>query len=146
MRQSVASAEPSAMACSAIARQAAGVPLPMRKSIFAASESETSRRSAGPSPRSTAADSRTSMLLPMPQPSGTSISVMSATVRLPAASPMATIVCARRMASSCVFMNAPEPVLTSSRMALAPAASFLLMMEDAMSGMLSTVAVTSRSA
>ena len=43
-------------------------------------------------------------------------------------------------------MNAPEPVLTSSRMQSEPAASFLLMIEDAISGIESTVAVTSRSA
>ena len=77
---------------------------------------------------------------------GVSMSVISATVRRPAPSPMATIVCASAMASSSVFMNAPEPVLTSSRMQSEPAASFLLMIEDAISGIESTVAVTSRSA
>ena len=43
-------------------------------------------------------------------------------------------------------MKAPLPVLTSSTIAALPAASFLLMIEAAMSGMESTVAVTSRSA
>ena len=43
-------------------------------------------------------------------------------------------------------MNAPLPVLTSSRMRSLPAAIFLLMIDEAISGMLSTVPVTSRSA
>ena len=43
-------------------------------------------------------------------------------------------------------MNAPSPHLTSSTSALLPSASFLLMIEAEISGMLSTVAVTSRSA
>lgn len=42
--------------------------------------------------------------------------------------------------------NAPEPTLTSSRMQPEPAASFLLMIELAISGMQLTVAVTSRRA
>ena len=43
-------------------------------------------------------------------------------------------------------MKAPEPTLTSSTSASVPSAIFLLMIEDAMSGMLSTVHVVSRSA
>ena len=43
-------------------------------------------------------------------------------------------------------MNAPAPVLTSSTSALVPSAIFLLIIDDAMSGIASTVAVTSRSA
>ena len=43
-------------------------------------------------------------------------------------------------------MKAPEPTLTSSTSALVPSAIFLLMMELAMSGMVSTVPVMSRSA
>ena len=74
------------------------------------------------------------------------MSVIRATVRRPASSPMATIVCASLMESSSVFMKAPLPVLTSSRMQSEPAASFLLMIDEAISGMQSTVAVTSRSA
>ena len=45
-----------------------------------------------------------------------------------------------------VIINAPLPVFTSSTMQSLPAASFLLIMEEAISGMLSTVAVTSRRA
>ena len=44
------------------------------------------------------------------------------------------------------FMNAPEPTLTSSTSAPVPSAIFLLMIELAMSGIASTVPVTSRSA
>ena len=43
-------------------------------------------------------------------------------------------------------MNAPSPTFTSSTIACAPAASFFDMIEEAMSGTMSTVAVTSRSA
>ncbi len=43
-------------------------------------------------------------------------------------------------------MNAPSPTFTSSTIASAPAASFFDMIELAMSGTMSTVAVTSRSA
>ena len=43
-------------------------------------------------------------------------------------------------------MNAPEPTFTSSTSALVPSAIFLLMMLLAMSGIASTVPVTSRSA
>ena len=90
--------------------------------------------------------SATSSALPTADPKGTSMSVMTAEVFLPAPSPMATMARASASASSSVFMKAPLPVLTSSTIAALPAASFLLMMEAAMSGMESTVAVTSRSA
>jgi hypothetical protein len=43
-------------------------------------------------------------------------------------------------------MNAPVPTLTSSTSAPVPSAIFLLMIEDAISGIASTVPVTSRSA
>ena len=72
--------------------------------------------------------------------------VTIASTRRPAPSPIATMAEASCTASSTVFMNAPEPTFTSSRMHWAPAASFLLMIDEAMSGMESTVAVTSRRA
>ena len=50
------------------------------------------------------------------------------------------------IASSIDFMKAPEPTFTSRTSAPVPSAIFLLMMELAMSGIDSTVAVTSRSA
>ena len=43
--------------------------------------------------------------------------------------PMPTIICASRRASTCFFMNAPLPTLTSSTSASTPAASFFDMME-----------------
>ena len=49
-------------------------------------------------------------------------------------------------ASASVFMNAPRPTFTSSTSPSMPSAIFLLMIDEAMSGMLSTVPVTSRSA
>ena len=64
----------------------------------------------------------------------------------PAFFPRLTISFARAKASSSCFMKAPLPVFTSNTMASAPAASFLLIIEDAISDILSTVAVTSRSA
>ena len=72
--------------------------------------------------------------------------VMSASVRTPEASPIATSDSASSRESSSVFMNAPAPVLTSSTSAPMPSAIFLLMIDAQMSGMLSTVPVTSRSA
>ena len=53
---------------------------------------------------------------------------------------------ASSLASSRFFMKAPLPTLTSSTSAPVPSAIFLLMIEEAMSGIASTVPVTSRSA
>ena len=72
--------------------------------------------------------------------------VTSASVLTPEALPIATSDSASRRASSRVFMNAPAPVLTSSTSAPIPSAIFLLMIDAEISGMLSTVPVTSRSA
>ena len=74
------------------------------------------------------------------------MSVMNASVRTPACVPIATIDAASASASAADFMNAPSPHFTSSTSALLPSASFLLMIDAAMSGTLSTVPVTSRSA
>ena len=77
---------------------------------------------------------------------GTHLKVTSAIMRRPASQPMRTMVCASSMLASVVCISAPAPVLTSSTTPCAPLASFLLTMLEAMSGRLSTVAVTSRSA
>ena len=90
--------------------------------------------------------SLTSKALPTALPSGSSISVMTATVFFPASLPISTISVASSFASASVFMNEPLPHLTSSTMTSAPAASFLDMMLLTISGMLGTVPVTSRSA
>ena len=74
------------------------------------------------------------------------MSVITARTRLPQCCPMATMRSASRAPSSGVFMNAPEPIFTSSTIECDPAASFLDMMDEAMSGSESTVAVTSRRA
>ena len=74
------------------------------------------------------------------------MSVMSACTRLSARRPMPTIICASRRASTCFFMNAPLPTLTSSTKASTPSASFFDMMDVAISGIDSTVAVASLSA
>ena len=74
------------------------------------------------------------------------MSVSRATVVTPCALPSSTMVRASSRASAADFMNAPEPTLTSSTSAPVPSAIFLLMMELAISGIDSTVPVTSRSA
>ena len=146
MARSFASAAPLRSASSAMARHAAAPPLPASHSMPDARDRHTSVRSAGPLPRRVSTASMTSRLLPILRPNGVSISVMSAAVRRPLCSPMSTMAFASAMESSSVFMNAPFPVFTSSRMQSAPEASFLLMMLLAMSGIQETVAVTSRSA
>ena len=88
----------------------------------------------------------TSSALPTARPSGASIAVMMASVLTPEALPMETSDSASRRESASVFMNAPLPVFTSSTRASMPSAIFLLMIDALMSGMLSTVADTSRSA
>ena len=72
--------------------------------------------------------------------------VSRATVFTPASVPRATIVWASSRALSTSFMNAPLPTLTSRTSAPVPSAIFLLMIEEAISGMASTVPVTSRRA
>jgi len=74
------------------------------------------------------------------------MSVMSAATFLPIPRPISTMAWARAFESSNDCMKAPSPVLTSRTRASMPSAIFLLMMEAAMSGRLSTVEVTSRRA
>ena len=74
------------------------------------------------------------------------MSLTTAAVRRPAAVPRSTQSRARSTAAIASFMKAPEPVLTSSRMLLAPPASFLLITLEAIRAVLATVPVTSRSA
>ena len=74
------------------------------------------------------------------------MSVISACTFLSRRRPMPTIACARRRASTCFFMNAPLPTFTSSTSASRPSAIFFDMIEEAISGIDSTVPVTSRSA
>ena len=90
--------------------------------------------------------SSTSMALPTAQPRGRSMSVISAEARIPARPPMETMASASCRASSGVFIKAPLPALTSSTTPSQPEASFLLITEEAISGKLSTVPVTSRRA
>ena len=74
------------------------------------------------------------------------MSVSSATVVSPAWVPMRTMVSASSRAGPSVFMNAPLPTLTSRTSAPVPSAIFLLMIDEAINGIASTVPVTSRSA
>ena len=72
--------------------------------------------------------------------------VSSATVGVPKPMPTRTSVSASFRARVSSFMKAPRPTFTSSTSASMPSASFLDRMEAAMSGIDSTVPVTSRSA
>ena len=54
------------------------------------------------------------------------------------------MVSAISLAYSYVRINAPDPVLISNTRASVPLASFLLMMDDAINGIDSTVPVTSK--
>ena len=120
--------------------------IPTSSNISRAKITVSSTTSAGPPPDKTSSDSRTSRALPAVSPNGISIAVTSARVLTPASFPSPTIVCANSRALSGSLMNAPPPVLTSSTNALVPSAIFLLMIDEAISGMASTVAVTSRRA
>ena len=57
---------------------------------------------------------------------------------------MPTIICANLRASTCFFMNAPEPTFTSRTSASSPTAIFFDMIDEAINGIDSTVAVASR--
>ena len=81
-----------------------------------------------------------SLALPTWRPSGWSIAVSSATVGRPSCRPRSTRVRASRRVSRAEGRNAPRPSFTSSNSASAPPATFLDRMDEAMSGMLSTVA------
>ena len=72
--------------------------------------------------------------------------VRTASVVSPTRLPIETIASASARASASDFMNAPRPTFTSKTRASVPSPIFLLMIDDAMSGRLSTVPVTSRSA
>ena len=98
----------------------------------AASSTDRSPTSAGPSPFSTSMHSMTSSAFPTARPRGASIRVMSASVFTPEALPSDTSDSARRRESASVFMNAPLPVFTSRTSASIPSAIFLLMIEALM--------------
>ncbi len=119
---------------------------PIASSISRASASVSATTSSGPPPASTSSDSSTSTECPTARPSGDSMSVSRATVVTPCALPRSTITRASSRASSSRFINAPVPCFTSSTSADVPSAIFLLMIELAISGIASTVPVTSRSA
>jgi hypothetical protein len=71
--------------------------------------------------------------------------VSTARVATPASSPSRTMTFASSRDWAMSFRNAPEPNLTSSTSAAVPSAIFFDMIDDAMSGMHSTVPVMSRS-
>ncbi len=79
-------------------------------------------------------------------PRGWSMPLMTAVTFLPTRSPISAITCASCSALSKSRINAPLPHFTSSTIPSAPAAIFLDIMLAAISGILSTVPVTSRRA
>ena len=82
----------------------------------------------------------------MAEPSGWDMSVTAARAGRPHVDANRTHADASSAAASGVFMNAPLPAFTSSRMRSVPTASFFDITLAAMREMLSTVAVASRSA
>ena len=120
--------------------------IPTASSISFASKSVSSTTSLGPPPANTSRVSLISNEFPAVRPSGTSIAVTKALVVTPALFPKSTIVLASAAASFGSLIKAPEPVFTSSTNALVPSAIFLLIIEDAISGIACTVPVTSRKA
>ncbi len=102
--------------------------------------------STGPRPFRVSIASITSTALPTARPSGVSIAVSIASVASPLASAIRIRLSASVRACASVFMNAPRPTLTSSTSPFAPSAIFLLRIDAAISGTLSIVPVTSRSA
>ena len=101
--------------------------------------------SAGPFPLRHSIDSATSSAFPTVRPSGSSIAVITARQGLPMAFATVVRATASSLARAFSFMNAPRPNLTSRTRTSIPSESFLLRMLAQMSGMHSTVAVTSRS-
>ena len=99
-----------------------------------------------PSPRRKAIASCTSSALPAVRPSTWFMSVNRATVGSPACVATRTRLCASAKAWAGSDVKAPLPSFTSITSACRPAARFLLRMLAVISGMLSTVAVTSRMA
>ena len=114
--------------------------------ISLAKISVSSTTSLGPAPDKTSRVSLISSELPTVSPSGTSIAVTNALVSTPARFPKSTIILANELATFGSLINAPDPVLTSKTSAPVPSAIFLLIIEDAISGIDCTVPVTSRSA
>ena len=120
--------------------------IPTASSISFASKSVNSTTSLGPPPDRTSRVSLISSAFPAVNPNGTSIAVTNARVVTPARFPKSTIVRASNAASFGSLINAPEPVFTSSTNALVPSAIFLLIIDEAISGIACTVPVTSRRA
>ena len=118
--------------------------MPLSESISLANSTVSSTTSDGPPPERTSTDSSTSSELPIFLPKGVDMSVSSADVLTPASFPSCTNTVANSFARSRVFMNAPEPTFTSRTNEEVPSAIFLLMIEDAIRGIASTVPVTSR--
>ena len=131
--------------CNAVSGSTFGL-IPAASSISLASITVSSTTSLGPPPDNTSSVSLISKAFPAVFPRGTSIAVTSALVTTPARFPKSTIVLAKRAAFFGSLIKAPEPVLTSKTRAPVPSAIFLLIIDEAIKGIASTVPVTSRNA
>ena len=103
------------------------------------------RDPAGPLPFSVSRHSMTSSALPIARPSGASMPVRTASSQARAAADRHHRLGERR-ASACGLHERAASDLDVQHERVVPSAIFLLMIEEAMSGRLSTVPVTSRSA
>ena len=114
--------------------------------MYAPSSNTTCFRSSGISPFRNFIASITSKLFPTANPSGSFIFVKTHTVSLFASFPISIISFASNSAFFIFFINAPFPTVTSNTIFSAPLAIFLLIMLEAINGMLSTQAILSLSA
>jgi len=112
----------------------------------AAKSRVSSRKRPPPSPRRRLIASATSSALPTASPKGWDMSVTAVLAFRSKPEASTRQASASSRASSGVFMKAPEPVLTSSRIRSVPTASFLDITLAAIRGTDGTVAVASRSA
>ncbi len=87
--------------------------------------------------------SLTSKVLPTASPNGSCILVITALVSLLNDLPIPTNTLDKLIASSKVFMNAPDPTFTSNKIVLDPLASFFDIIDEAIKGTDPTVDVTS---
>ena len=121
-------------------------PNPANFTIYAPSSKTTTFKSSGISPFKNFIASITSKLLPTAFPNGSFIFVKTHTVSLLANFPISIISFANSSACLIFFINAPLPTVTSKIIFSAPLAIFLLIILDAINGILSTQEILSLNA
>ncbi len=121
-------------------------PLPAIFSMYAPSVHTTSLTSGLIFPCKLSITSIASRVFPTLLPKGSSILVRTQIVSFPAKAPIVFICFESSIASSFDFIKAPLPTITSNTILLAPLAIFLLIILDAIKGILSTQEIASLSA